>query len=659
MGFFWKRKNKGEEPPAWHVPEYDGDWPLEDADAAPIEVEAKPRRSRWRWFKWGFYAFSILFLVTLIWLIVTAPLGKSLEPLEDPAMLFVSADGERIARRGAVKDEPVDVTQLPDHVGGAFIAIEDRRFRSHWGVDPWGVGRAVVANAKAGGVRQGGSTITQQLAKTSFLSSERSMKRKAQEAIIALWIEAWLTKDEILSRYVSSIYFGDGVYGLRAAARHYFDKEPDALSIGEAAMLAGMVKAPSVLTPTRDLERSQERSKLVIAAMEELAVITPAEAKAARLARPTGRGTKLPVGTYFADWAAQRAARTMPLDYGLITVPTTLDSRLQRIAVRSVINAPIGEAQIGFVAMRPTGEVVAMVGGRSYKKSPFNRATQAKRQPGSAFKTIVYLAALRAGWSPDDLIDDAPISIDGWTPSNSDGQYRGRITLREAFARSSNAATVRLAEDVGRERIIRTARELGISGALNDSPSLALGTAGISLLEMTSAYAAIYSGRYPVQPAALQAERALDDRGRMLAEQSRMDVDDEWAPMLDLLYAAANEGTGRRAALRTPTFGKTGTTQENRDAVFIGFAGNLVVGVWVGYDDNTSLGRMSGGDAPARVFKSFMQGALQVDGARGPRLPRDFRPAPPPAQLPPPPPAEELDALERIAREIERIFDGL
>ncbi|MBB3764179.1 transglycosylase domain-containing protein [Sphingomicrobium lutaoense] len=667
MGFFFNRK-ENDAPPPWHLPEYDGEWqgagdsgPAPGADGG--DTPPPQTSSRRHWWRWGFGIVSLLFLATLIWLIVTAPLGRALEPLDDPAMLFVSADGQPIARRGAIKDEPVDAASLPDHVTGAFIAIEDRRFRDHWGIDPYGIGRAAVANAKAGGVTQGGSTITQQLAKTSFLSAERSIERKAQEAIIALWLEAWLSKDEILSRYLSSIYFGDGVYGLRAASRHYFGSEPEELSIGQAAMLAGIVKAPSRLAPTRDLSGARERAELVVDAMVDEQIITPDEAAAVRPARPTGQGASLPSGTYFADWAAKRAARALTPDYGLVRVPTTLDSRLQRIAVRSVINAPIGDAQIAFVAMRPTGEVVAMVGGRSYKKSPFNRATQAKRQPGSAFKALVYLAALRSGWSPDDMIDDSPISIDGWTPSNSDGRYRGPISLREAFARSSNAATVRLAQEVGRDRIIRTARELGITSKLNDSPSLALGTAGISLLEMTAAYAAIYSGSYPVEAAALQAETpaAAAASGRMLHRQARMHPHEEWEPMLDLLYAAANHGTGRRAALRVPTFGKTGTTQENRDAVFIGFAGNLVVGVWVGHDDNESLGRMSGGDAPARVFRNFMQAALQVDGSRGPRLPRDFRPAPPPPPPVLPAPIEEhrSSPLGRIAREIEKIFLGL
>ena len=624
-----------------------------DGTIQPAEP-TRPRRWR-KWFKWGFYGFSALFFVTIIWLVVTAPLGRSLEPLEEPALLFVSLEGQPIARRGAIKDEPVEATKLPAHVTQAFVAIEDRRFYSHWGIDPVGIGRAVVANAEAGGVAQGGSTITQQLAKTSFLSSERSLKRKAQEAIIALWLEAWLSKDEILSRYMSSIYFGDGVYGIRAASRHYFDREPEQLDIAQAAMLAGVANAPSRLAPTRNLEGAQARSRTVMAAMADNGFITEAQAQS-RPARPQGRRASLPTGTYFADWVAPQARRELKPTYGVTQVPTTLDADLQRIAVRSVINAPIGDAQIAFVAMRPTGEVVAMVGGRSYKKSPFNRATQAQRQPGSAFKTIVYLAALRSGWSPDDMIDDSPITVDGWSPRNSDGQYRGKITLKEAFARSSNAATVRLAQLVGHDAIVQTARELGITADLPEAASLPLGTGGISLLEMTAAHAAVLAGRYPVTVEGLQ----LPVEERFGRRQAEFDSDEEWAPMLELLYAAANEGTGRRAALRTPTFGKTGTTQDNRDAVFIGFAGNLVVGVWVGYDDNKSLGNISGGGAPARVFHSFMSSALQIDGARGPRLPRDFRPIRP--QLPDrqtPVPSELDNALEKFAKELVDFLENL
>ena len=619
------------------------------------------RRRRWRYVAYGVAA---LLLVTLLWLIITAPLGRALEPLADPAILLVSQEGIAIARRGAIKDEPVEVAKLNPLTPAAFIAIEDRRFRRHWGIDPRAIGRAMVANASAGGVRQGGSTITQQLAKTSFLSSDRSYKRKAQEVIIAFWLEAWLTKDEILSRYLSSVYFGDGVYGLRAAARHYFDRKPENLSLSQSAMLAGLVQAPSRLAPTRNLAGAQKRSRLVLQEMADTHVISLARAHAAVSAVPVRQADKVPTGTYFADWVAPAAQKAFDATYGEVKVPTTLDADLQRLAVRAIANAPIGDAQAALVAMRPDGRVVAMVGGRSYKASPFNRATQARRQPGSAFKLFVYLAAMRAGYSPDSMIEDKPITVDGWTPANSDGIYRGDVTLREAFARSSNSAAVRLSERVGRGNVLRAARELGITSPLPDSPSVALGTAGVSLLELTSAYAAVASGRYPVQSHGLP-QPGVDagigslffTRGGTLSPQR------DWKPMLDMLWSAANEGTGRRAALGIPTFGKTGTTQNNRDALFIGFAGDLVVGVWIGRDDDKSLGKMTGGTAPAQLWHDFMASAVAIDRRRGPDLP--FHPRRPPApQLPdrqsplPDSWSEPTKAFRDIANAIDELING-
>ena len=626
------------------------------------ELEDKPRRRRW----WPLvlYAISGVFFVTLIWLIVTAPLSRALEPLDDPAILLLSQEGRPIARRGAVKEAPVDVTKLNSVTPAAFVAIEDRRFYRHWGIDPRGIGRAMVANVQAGGVRQGGSTITQQLAKTSFLSSDRSLKRKAQEVIIAFWLEAWLTKEEILSRYLSSVYFGDGVYGLRAASKHYFGRSPENLSLAQSAMLAGVVQAPSRLAPTKNLKLAQARSKLVLKAMAETGAVSRSRASAATPARPIYRSSKIPTGTYFADWVSPSARDAFETDFGEVRVPTTLDADLQRLAVRAVSRAGIGDAQAALVAMRPDGRVVAMVGGKSYKDSPFNRATQARRQPGSAFKLFVYLAALRAGWTPDSKIDDRPITIDGWTPANNDGVYRGEITLREAFARSSNAATVRLSENVGRANVMRAARELGITTSLPNSPSLALGTAGMSLLELTSAYAAVASGRYPIRAHGLPEVEGAGRFAGLLQSGGRMDSRRDWAPMLDLLYAAANNGTGKRAALAVPTFGKTGTSQDNRDALFVGFAGDLVVGVWIGRDDDRPLGRnVSGGTTPAQVWRNFMVSAIAVDGRAGPRLPAEFRiperPNAAPKKESPLPKewTEGAEPLRQVLKELEKLFE--
>ena len=622
----------------------------------------QPKRKRRRWRLW-FYAFSALVLVTLAWLIVTAPLSRALEPLDDPALLLVSADGHAIARRGAVKESPVDVDKLNPLTPAAFVAIEDRRFYRHWGIDPRGIGRALVVNMRGGGVRQGGSTLTQQLAKTSFLSGDRTIKRKAQEVIIAFWLEGWLTKKEILSRYLSSVYFGDGVYGLRAASHHYFNRDPENLNLAQSAMLAGLVQAPSRLAPTHNLKLAQQRSELVLHAMAETGIISPKRAATTIPARPVGQQSRVPSGTYFADWVAPAANQAFDAEFGEVRVRTTLDSDLQRLAARAISRAGIGGAQAALVAMRPDGEVVAMVGGKSYKDSPFNRATQAQRQPGSAFKLFVYLAALRAGWTPDSVIEDEPITIGGWTPVNSDRVYRGKITLREAFARSSNAATVRLSEKVGRGNVIRAARDLGISSPLPDKPSLALGSAGVSLIELTSAYAAVMSGRYPVAARGLPDPPPEQGLGAFFRPGGSLDRRRDQAPMLDLLYAAANNGTGRRAALWVPTFGKTGTTQENRDAVFVGFAGDLVVGVWVGRDDNTSLGKMSGGTVPAQIWHNFMTSALPIDRHRAPPLPPEFRL--PERQLEPsrksPLPDDWSDgtkALRDAVKQLENLFNG-
>ena len=650
-GFLWRREGRNIE----ELPD-----PFAPAVLQPAE-DAVPTKKRrlWRYLAYGFFA---LLVATLLWLIVTAPLGRALEPLDDPAMLLVSEEGRPIARRGAIKDKPVEVAKLDPMTSAAFIAIEDRRFRSHWGIDPRAIGRAMVTNFRAGGVKQGGSTLTQQLAKTSFLSSDRSMKRKAQEVIIAFWLEGWLTKDEILSRYLSSVYFGDGVYGLRAAARHYFDRKPENLTLAQSAMLAGMVQAPSRLAPTRNLAGAQKRSRLVLQEMADNGYITQSKARSTRSAVPVRNGAKVPTGTYFADWVAPAAQKAFDADYGEVTVETTLDADLQRLAVRAVSSAALGDAQAALVAMRPDGRVVAMIGGKSYKSSPFNRATQARRQPGSAFKLFVYLAALRAGYSPDDLIEDKPITIDGWTPANNDGVYRGSITLREAFKTSSNAAAVRLSERVGRDNVLRAARELGIRSPLPDSPSVALGTAGMSLIELTSAYAAIASGRYPVQPTGLPISEEAKAGGidRWFTRGGRLDQRRDWAPMLDLLWASANEGTGRRAALNVPTYGKTGTTQNNRDAIFVGFAGNLVVGVWVGRDDDKSLGKVTGGTAPAQIWRRFMSSAIAVDGRRGPPLPYRPRYAPkretPERQSPLP---EEWSEPGRAIREVFEALENL
>jgi len=553
----------------------------------------------------------VLFVILVGWLAITAPLSKSLQPPTPPSVTLLAADGTPIARRGATVDKPVDASKLPKYVPGAFIAIEDRRFYSHWGVDPWGIMRAMAHNVMAGGVREGGSTITQQLAKNAFLDSDRTAGRKLREALIAFWLEAWLSKNEILSRYLSNVYFGDNVYGLRAASLHYFNVEPEQLSVSQAAMLAGLVKAPSKLAPTGNLRGAQDREKVVLGAMVAAGLLTKNQADV-RLASVRVRPVKeLPDGTYFADWVLPEARDTQGDLSQETKVVTTLEPRLQKAAERAVRRAGLRQAQVAIVAMRPDGRVVAMVGGKDYKTSPFNRATQARRQPGSTFKLFVYLAAMRAGMTPDDMVEDEPITIAGWSPKNSDGKYEGQITLRRAFQKSSNVAAARLIQKVGVDNVIKAARDLGISTPIAHDASIALGTSTGSLLELTSAFAAIAGDGYPVSARGIEATESKAWYANIVGGPRSLggNIRDE---MLDLLSSSTDGGTGRQAALSIPTYGKTGTTQDNRDALFVGFAKDLVVGVWVGNDDNTPNAGLSGGGIPARVWKDFMQNALGI-----------------------------------------------
>jgi penicillin-binding protein 1A len=581
--------------------------PVGDGGMPPAPPPSK-WRGRWKWAKRGLAAFLLFFIAAVAWLALTAPLSKSLEPIVPPQLTLVSAEGRPIARNGAVVDEPVDATKLPPHVVEAFLAIEDRRFYTHWGIDPRGLARAAWSNVSSGST-QGGSTITQQLAKITFLSADQTMSRKARELLIAWWMEAWLAKDDILSRYLSNAYFGDNVYGLRAASLHYFYRQPERLTLSQATMLAGLVKAPSRLAPTRNLARARERQRVVLVAMVAAGYLTEGEARAVRPAQIDNRARpSLPSGTYFADWAMPQARATIQPGYGEERVTTTLDARLQDIARRVTARGDLRGAQIALVAMRPNGEVVAMIGGRDYRASPFNRATQARRQPGSTFKLAVYLAALRSGLTPDSLVDDSPITQGDYRPANYGGRYRGEITLREAFAQSSNVVAVRLYSQVGGAAVRSAARDLGLRGALPENASVALGSAGTTLVELTSAYAMVAGNYGPVTPHALREEetgvieRLFDGRSSL---PSRVRED-----MMELLAAAVTEGTGRAARLAIPAYGKTGTTQDSRDALFVGFAGDLVVGVWIGNDDNSPLRGMTGGGVPAQIWRDFMSRAI-------------------------------------------------
>lgn len=589
--------------------------PLNPADTGTEDAK-KPRTWRW-WMLRGIGVFLAILLVLILYLAITAPLSKSLEPIAAPEITLLSADGQPIARNGAVVKDPVDAAKLPDHVVQSFLAIEDRRFYSHWGIDPRGVGRALWANISGSSGTQGGSTITQQLAKISFLTPERSLTRKAREALIAFWMEAWLTKDEILSRYLSNAYFGDNVYGLRAASLHYFYRQPENLKPEQAIMLAGLVQAPTRFAPTQNWDGAVKRSQMVRRAMVAADFMSQTEIDALPRPELDVRPRKsLPTGSYFADWAMGQARELAGESYATKEITTTLDSRLQRIAQRAVSRGELGNAQVALIAMRPNGEVVAMVGGKDYKKSTFNRATQAQRQSGSTFKLFVWLAALRSGIGPDTMVDDSPIENGSYRPKNAGEQYRGNISLEEAFVRSSNVVAVRLFNRLGSDAVIQEAKNLGVTTDFVDGdPSQALGSASVSLIEMTAAFAGLASNSWPVKPHALpQEEQGWWD---WLFNGPDSYSDRMHSDMQQMLRAAVNRGTGRAARLSIPQYGKTGTSQDNRDAVFIGYAGDLVVGVWVGNDDNSPLNGIQGGGLPARIWKRFMAEAQQ--GAVKPR----------------------------------------
>ncbi|WP_082521631.1 MULTISPECIES: transglycosylase domain-containing protein [unclassified Sphingopyxis] len=611
----WFRKPEGPDPTLAATP----GGPFADMAAPPPPIVPETRGRKWmRRISRGFAIFSVIFILLVGWLALTAPLSKSLEPIAPPQITLLASDGTPIARIGAIVDTPVKAADLPKHVTGAFLAIEDRRFYTHWGVDPRSIARAVWSNV-TGGRTQGGSTITQQLAKFTFLTPKRTLGRKAREALIAFWLEAWLSKDEILERYLSNAYFGDNTYGLRAASLHYFYRQPEKLTPAQAAMLAGLVQAPSRLAPTKNPDLAEKRMKLVLNAMVATGYLTEQERGALRTPRIDVRSRNtLPTGTYFADWALPEARKLSDVGYSRQTIATTLDARLQGVARRVTGRAGLGKAQVALVAMRPNGEVVAMIGGKDYAASPFNRATQARRQPGSTFKLFVYLAALRAGWDPDDMIDNSAIETGSYRPKNSGGAYSKEISLEDAFASSSNVAAVRLLREIGDDKVIDMARDLGVTAPMaKGDPSLALGTSSMTLLELTAAYAAVAANSYPVEPHAFEA----DEKGwfeNLISGPSSFGSS-EHEDIEQMLRAAVNRGTGRAARLPQANFGKTGTSQDNRDALFVGYANGLVVGVWIGNDDNTPLQGISGGGLPARIWRDFMTEASGKKAAPRPK----------------------------------------
>lgn len=538
-----------------------------------------------------------------------------------PASLTVlDRHGALIGTRGSRYGDPVDLDALPDYVIDAFIATEDRRFFTHHGFDPKGLARAMVANIEAGTVVQGGSTITQQLAKNLFLDSDRTLIRKLEEIQLALWLEAQLTKQEILSLYLNRIYLGAGTFGIEAAATAYFSKPAQALSLAEAAVLAGLPKAPSTLAPTVNMEGALARSHEVIDNLVEDRRIDYKSAALAKLTPPSlDVQQRHDAYGYFLDHVmAQLIKRLGPLNRDLV-VTTTLDRDVQLLAHRTV-NAVItdearakGAEQAGLIAFDDQGGIVAMVGGLNYSQSQFNRATQAKRQPGSAFKPFVFLAALEAGLSPETIVVDQPVKVEAWEPRNYTGRHQGPMRLATAVARSTNSVAVQVTEAIGRDRVIDAAQRAGITQPLDQVPSIALGALELTLADLTAAYLPFAHRGHEMNSHALHTIRTR--RGEELYQFAPIDGFQVIEPAqaqntTRMLMRVMVNGTGRKAQLKThQSAGKTGTTNDWRDAWFVGYTRHLTTGVWVGNDASRPMEDVTGSTLPLEIWRRFMQAA--------------------------------------------------
>ena len=525
-----------------------------------------------------------------------------------------AADGTVIQSLGPSFGRWLTIDQLPSEMKGAMVAVEDRRYYLHPGVDPIGITRSVYVRAVDGRWTQGGSTITQQLARNIYLNSNKEFGRKIREVILALAMETKFSKDQILELYLNKVYFGGGAYGVDAASRRFFDHGAEDISLAEAAIIAGLVKAPSRYAPTADAQAALDRAKVVVEVMQDAGMITPAEAASVDLA-----GVRLAAETpqdsvrYFTDWILPQLDGLIDETEKPIDVWTTLDLTMQRAAASAIsANAPSG-AQGALVSIDRDGAVKAMVGGTDYISSIYNRAVTAVRQPGSAWKLFVYLAALEAGYRPEDMVEDKPVEIDGWQPKNSNGNYAGEISLRTAFAYSKNTVAAQIGQDVGTGSIANMARRFGITTPVNTQPSMVLGTSDTRVIDMTQAFAAVAAGGRTVTPYGITKVTTIDGELLYAAKpSSSVQLVDDWVAgaMTDLLQSAVATGTGRAANIGRPVAGKTGTTSSNKDGWFLGFSSGLTTGVWMGRDDARRIGGLEGGRAPAQAWAAYMRVAV-------------------------------------------------
>ena len=597
------------------------------------------------------------------WLAFDLPDVDRLGEIEKrPSVTLLDRNGDIFATYGDLYGEAVTLAELPSYLPQAVLAMEDRRFYEHEGIDPKGLLRAVYTNIVEWDLVQGGSTITQQLAKNVFLTHDRTIRRKGQELMLALWLERHFTKDEILALYLNRIYFGAGTYGVEAASQRYFGKSARDVSTYEAAMLAGMIRAPSRYNPLSNRALAEERARVVLDAMVRAGYMSDGEAKAVAEGTIGGAPGNVarPAGQYFADWVMDQLPDYVGLTDTDLVVQTTLDPGLQALAEEKVATLiaeegpAAGVSQGALISMTPDGAVRALVGGARYAESQFNRATQALRQPGSAFKPFVYLAAFEAGFTPDSMMFDGPISIDGWQPANYDGKYYGDVTLREAMARSLNSVAAQLVGRVGSQQVVEVARRLGIASAMMATPSIALGTSEVTLLELTGAYATFVNYGHVVLPRGI--ERVSDGEGNVIYERGGEGAGAVVAPlqvvqMQDVLQAGVGWGTGRAADIGRPQGGKTGTANDYRDAWYVGFTAELVTGIWLGNDDNTPMTDVTGGRLPAQLWASFMKPAVANEAPQP--LPRPTASEPQIVAVEP-----EVDSDDGIGSLLQDLFGG-
>ena len=552
------------------------------------------------------------------------PIDQLTVPKRPPNIAIMSAEGQLLANRGDTGGAAVRIADLPPYLPKAFVAIEDRRFYSHFGVDPVGIGRAVLRNITGRGTMQGGSTLTQQLAKNLFLTQERTLPRKIQEAILALWLEHRYTKPQILELYLNRVYFGSGAFGVEAAARRYFGHGAREVSLQEAAMLAGLMKAPTKLAPNRNPDAAVERAAQVVAAMKEEGFITEglaklALAKPAHAVQPAGAGSI----NYAADYVVDTLDDTIGAIEDDIVVSTTISQPLQSMGEKALTDeldkkgGKFGVSQGALVALDPDGSIRALIGGRNYAESQFDRAVSARRQPGSSFKPFVYLAGLERGLTPETIRDDAPINVHGWQPENYSHEYMGPVSLTKALSLSLNTVAVRVGLEAGPKAVVATAHRLGITSELQPNASIALGTSEVSPLEMVSAYAPFANGGIGVQPhiitrikttaGKLLYQRKLGNNGRV--------IDPHYVAMMNtMMTETLLTGTARKGEIPGwQAAGKTGTSQDWRDAWFIGYTSRLVTGVWLGNDDSSPTKKASGGNLPVEIWSRFMKQALAND----------------------------------------------